>query len=100
LFEPFFTTKEIGKGTGLGLATVHGIVTRSGGHVAVDSQVGTGTSFKAYFPVAHAAAADVDVPPPVVPPRREAQTVLVVEDAEGLRQLAKRLLERLGHRVL
>ena len=100
LFEPFFTTKELGKGTGLGLATVHGIVTRSGGSVSVYSEVGRGTSFKVYFPRADAAEMVVEAPPPVSRPRAGAETVLVVEDAEGLRALAKRLLERQGYTVL
>ena len=100
LFEPFFTTKEVGKGTGLGLATVHGIVTRSGGSVNVYSEVGKGTSFKVYFPRADAAEMVVDAPPPVARPRAGTQTVLVVEDAEGLRELARRLLERQGYTVL
>ena len=100
LFEPFFTTKEVGKGTGLGLATVHGIVTRSGGSVNVYSEVGRGTSFKVYFPRADAAEMVVDAPPPVARPRAGAETVLVVEDAEGLRELARRLLERQGYTVL
>ena len=100
LFEPFFTTKELGKGTGLGLATVHGIVTRSGGSVNVYSEVGRGTSFKVYFPRADAAETVVDAPPPVARPRAGAQTVLVVEDADGLRELARRLLQRQGYTVL
>jgi two-component system cell cycle sensor histidine kinase/response regulator CckA len=99
LFEPFFTTKALGKGTGLGLATVHGIVMRSGGSVTVDSEVGKGTSFKVYFPPADATAMAVEAPP-VARPRAEAQTVLVVEDADGLRELTKRLLERQGYTVL
>jgi PAS domain S-box-containing protein len=99
LFEPFFTTKEIGKGTGLGMATVHGIVTRSGGSIGVYSEVGRGTSFTVYFPLADGADAVVEVAPPVRP-RAGAETVLVVEDADGLRALAKRLLERLGYSVV
>jgi two-component system cell cycle sensor histidine kinase/response regulator CckA len=101
LFEPFFTTKEVGKGTGLGLASVHGIVTRSGGSVGVYSEVGRGTSFKVYFPRAEAAEmVIVEAPPPVARPRAGAETVLVVEDADGLRELTRRLLERQGYTVL
>jgi two-component system, cell cycle sensor histidine kinase and response regulator CckA len=103
LFEPFFTTKEPGKGTGLGMATVFGIVTRSGGSVGVYSEVGKGTQFKVYFPRADAAeAAEIvgDTPAPVARPRAGTQTVLVVEDEDGLRELAKRLLQRLGYTVL
>ncbi len=96
LFEPFFTTKERGKGTGLGLATVHGIVTQSGGSVNVYSEVGRGSSFKVYLPMADAAWLQA-APPPDVRPRTAAVTVLVVEDADGLRELARRLLEELGH---
>jgi two-component system cell cycle sensor histidine kinase/response regulator CckA len=100
LFEPFFTTKEIGKGTGLGLATVHGIVTRCGGSVDVQSECGQGTSFKVYLPEADAEQVVSEAPPPVSWPRPGVHTVLVVEDAEGLRQLTKRLLERQGYTVL
>jgi PAS domain S-box-containing protein len=100
LFEPFFTTKEVGKGTGLGLATVHGIVTRSGGSVNVYSEPGRGTSVKVYFPRADAAEMVVEAPLAVAGPRAGGQTVLVVEDAEGLRELTRRLLERQGYTVL
>jgi CheY-like chemotaxis protein len=100
LFEPFFTTKEVGKGTGLGLATVHGIVTRGGGSVNVSSEVGRGTSFGVYFPRAEVAETIVAEPPPVARPGARSETVLVVEDSDGLRELAKRMLERRGHKVL
>jgi PAS domain S-box-containing protein len=100
LFEPFFTTKELGKGTGLGLATVHGIVTRSSGIANVYSEVGRGTSFKVYFPRADAAEMAVATPSPVARPSAGGETVLVVDDAEGLRDLTKRLLQRLGYTVL
>jgi two-component system, cell cycle sensor histidine kinase and response regulator CckA len=100
LFEPFFTTKEPGRGTGLGLATVYGIVRRSGGSVAVYSEVGKGTAFKAYFPRAAAAEMIADIPASLARPYAGPQSVLVVDDQKGLRELSKRLLERHGHTVL
>jgi two-component system, cell cycle sensor histidine kinase and response regulator CckA len=100
LFEPFFTTKDPGKGTGLGMATVYGIVTRCGGTVGVYSEVGRGTSFHVYFPQADAAETIADAPPQALQPRTGTQTVLVVEDETGLRELASRLLQRQGYTVL
>jgi two-component system cell cycle sensor histidine kinase/response regulator CckA len=100
LFEPFFTTKERGKGTGLGLATVHGIATQGGGSVNVYSEVGKGTSFKVYFRRAVDADVIVEPRPAMTRPPRGTQTVLVVDDAEGLRQLTRRLLQKLGYTVL
>jgi PAS domain S-box-containing protein len=99
LFEPFFTTKEPGRGTGLGLATVHGIVAGSGGSIDVFSDVGKGTTFTVYFPRSDAVPAVVVGRPSVSRPR-VAETVLVVDDAAGLRELTRRLLERLGYTVL
>jgi two-component system cell cycle sensor histidine kinase/response regulator CckA len=99
LFEPFFTTKEPGRGTGLGLATVHGIVGRSGGSVDVDSEVGKGTTFTVYFPRADAAPIVVDAAP-AARPRAATQTVLVVDDEKELREVARRLLQRQGYTVL
>jgi CheY-like chemotaxis protein len=100
LFEPFFTTKEVGKGTGLGMATVYGIVTRSGGNVGVYSEIGKGTAFKVYFPRADAADMITEAPTSLPPSRVGTQTVLVVEDEDGLRELTKRLLLRQGYTVL
>jgi len=99
LFEPFFTTKEAGKGTGLGLATVYGIVTQSGGYVWCYSELGHGTTFKMYLP-------RVDEPVDPLPVRvaarstRGSETVLVVEDEPGLRALTRRVLEKHGYTVL
>lgn len=98
-FEPFFTTKEVGKGTGLGLATVHGIVKQAGGGVRVQSEVGKGTSIKVYFPIA---TNDGDTLPEIHPharPHTGVETVLVVEDEDGLRELIRRLLLRQGYVV-
>ncbi len=100
LFEPFFTTKPPGTGTGLGLATVHGIVARNGGSVSAYSELGRGTTFKVYFSRSNAGETVADAQPPVTRPRAGGQTVLVVEDADGLRELARRLLQRLGYIVL
>jgi two-component system, cell cycle sensor histidine kinase and response regulator CckA len=100
LFEPFFTTKELGVGTGLGLATVHGIVKQNDGSITVTSEIGKGTSFHVYFPQADASEMVVVAPPPVARARAGGETVVVVEDAEGLRLLVTKLLERLGYTVL
>jgi two-component system cell cycle sensor histidine kinase/response regulator CckA len=100
LFEPFFTTKGAGKGTGLGMATVHGIVTRSDGTITVNSEIGRGTSFTVYFPRADAAPLAVAAPPPAVQARASVQTILAVDDEEPLRELTRRLLVKLGYSVL
>lgn len=101
LFEPFFTTKEAGRGTGLGLATLHGIVLRCGGGLRVHSEVGKGTEFTVYIPQATASDLVAAAPtPPVGRPQARQETVLFVEDADGLRELAKRMLERQGYAVL
>lgn len=100
VFEPFFTIKEPGKGTGLGLATVHGIVLRSEGSIDVCSEVGRGSSFRLYLPTAKATEAALEPEPPIHRSHAGTHTVLLVEDAEGLRDLARRLLQRQGYTVL
>jgi two-component system, cell cycle sensor histidine kinase and response regulator CckA len=103
LFEPFFTTKAKGHGTGLGLATVYGIVKQSGGHIAVESEPGSGAAFRLYFPC----APDPEPVQEVVIPRNRrrtdlkgTETILVVEDDPRLRALDERILKRYGYDVL
>jgi PAS domain S-box-containing protein len=101
IFEPFFTTKEVGQGTGLGLATVYGIVKQSGGQIDVQSEVGKGSSFQVYLPQADSAAdAPSQVVPEPTPTKRGAETILLAEDEEGVRLLAGRILEAHGYQVL
>lgn len=100
IFEPFFTTKEVGKGTGLGLSTVYGVITQSGGHIEVHSQVGQGTNFQIYLPIvqepvreerAHISA-DGDL--------GGTETILLVEDEQALRELTRDLLINSGYKLL
>jgi two-component system cell cycle sensor histidine kinase/response regulator CckA len=99
IFEPFFTTKEVGKGTGLGLATVFGIVKQGGGAIAVESQVGRGTTFRIYFPRLQTEAEPVPVQPQFVAPKG-AGTVLLVEDDAQLRLVLRRYLSKWGFTLL
>ncbi len=99
VFEPFFTTKEVGKGTGLGLATIYGIVRQAAGHIWLYSEPGYGTTFKLYFPRVDAEA-PVTGGPTAVPSSRGAGTVLVVEDETAVREMTRRLLERSGFQVI
>ena len=102
LFEPFFTTKGHGKGTGLGLATVHGIVIQSGGYILVRSAVGQGTEFTVYLP-AHSGQVQRRrlTPVSVTPlPASAVRTVLVVDDDDPVREVAVRALSRAGYRVI
>jgi CheY-like chemotaxis protein len=99
LFEPFFTTKAVGKGTGLGLATVYGIVRQSGGMIAVDSEPGRGTRFRIYFPSADSAGSE-DSTAPLEPATAGTGTVLLVEDEPGVRHLARDVLTRYGYTVI
>ena len=100
LFEPFFTTKEVGKGTGLGLATVYGIIQQSEGSIQVQSELGRGSSFRLYFPAISAPDEQLQVPDSLPPPQRGAETILLAEDEGTVRSLARRVLEGDGYRVL
>ena len=101
IFEPFFTTREKGKGTGLGLSTVYGIVKQSGGSVEVRSEMGQGATFKVCLPRAHSATKAAAIKTTTVPRQITGTgTILVVEDEEALRKVAKRSLEATGYRVL
>lgn len=102
VFEPFFTTKEKGKGTGLGLATVYGVVKQSGGYVWVYSEPGRGTSFKIYLPRIEekVAPAGRDGMDQVQAPQRGSETILLVEDEKGVRELAREFLTSSGYTVI
>jgi len=99
LFEPFFTTKEQGKGTGLGLATVHGVVAQAGGHLHVESEPGAGSAFHLWLP---RTVALPPAPPPAGPrpSGRGTETVLVVEDDPQVRQVTLKALRAAGYQVL
>ncbi len=99
VFEPFFTTKPKGEGTGLGLATVYGIITQAGGHVLIYSEPGLGTTLTALLPVT-GQNAPAATPPPAKPQRGHGETVLVVEDEPAMREVTRRILARNGYHVV
>jgi two-component system cell cycle sensor histidine kinase/response regulator CckA len=101
IFDPFFTTKPAGQGTGLGLAQVHGIVHQHGGHIAVESRLGQGTTFTIYLPVLDKGEKPKSVPEvSTLPASTSPATILLVEDDPTSRAAVQELLESLGHRVL
>jgi two-component system cell cycle sensor histidine kinase/response regulator CckA len=102
IFDPFFTTKPVGQGTGLGLATVYGIVKQTGGFITVDSEVGKGTSFNIYLPRLRTdhLAAPVEIAPTVARDVTGQDTILLVEDEEAVRSFAARALRMRGYNVL
>jgi two-component system cell cycle sensor histidine kinase/response regulator CckA len=104
IFEPFFTTKEIGKGTGLGLATVYGIIKQSGGHLTVDSSIGKGTTFRIYLPSSDQKV-NIDLIKPPTTTKRSADltgqgSILFVEDEISVRDIASKSLRRKGYKVI
>jgi two-component system cell cycle sensor histidine kinase/response regulator CckA len=100
LFEPFFTTKGVGQGTGLGLATVYGIVKQNGGHIEVHSAPDAGSTFRIFLPAVTDGAAPLLEAPSAPPPRAGSGTVLLVEDEPAVMRVTHRFLERLGYHVL
>ena len=100
VFEPFFTTKGVGKGTGLGLSQVYGFVRQSGGHIRIYSEPGAGTTIKLYLPREHEAHSEVSQPKQEIVADRGSETILVVEDHDGLREYSTSVLRELGYSVL
>jgi two-component system, cell cycle sensor histidine kinase and response regulator CckA len=100
IFEPFYTTKELGKGTGLGLSMVYGIVKQSGGYILVESKVGSGTTFKIYLPRVEARADKTVEDKGPAENGHGDETILVVEDDEGVRELAREVLAARGYAVI
>ncbi|MGB8655978.1 MAG: response regulator, partial [Candidatus Acidiferrales bacterium] len=100
IFEPFFTTKGPGKGTGLGLATVYGVVKQSGGFIWVYSELGHGTSFKVYLPEVAAEAERISTEKPAERSQTGSETILFVEDEESVRELVSEYLKNAGYNVL
>ena len=100
IFEPFFTTKEMGKGTGLGLATVYGVVKQSGGYIWVSSELGQGTTFTIFLPQVTDAVRAVGAKAQPAAAVKALSTILLVEDEDSLRELASGSLARHGYRVL
>jgi signal transduction histidine kinase/response regulator RpfG family c-di-GMP phosphodiesterase len=100
VFEPFFTTKEVGKGTGLGLSTVYGIVRQSGGHIVIESELGRGASFKVFFPRTEGSASAIKSERAPAMVAKATETIMIVEDDEGVRIVASRILRDQGYTVL
>ncbi|MDZ7825777.1 MAG: ATP-binding protein [Gammaproteobacteria bacterium] len=100
IFEPFVTTKDVGKGTGLGLATSHGIIQQHGGWIEVASERGNGTRFTLYLPAAESAAGVATAPEALPELRGGDETILVVEDDPAVASMVRRALERHGYRIL
>jgi len=100
IFDPFFSTKELGKGTGLGLATVYGIVKQTGGYIWVYSEVNQGTVFKVYLPRTDQAVQPAEREQPEVRALQGSETILLVEDSESLLEMAREYLESIGYTVL
>jgi PAS domain S-box-containing protein len=100
IFEPFFTTKETGKGTGLGLAMIYGIVKQSGGYIWVYSELGRGTTFKVYLPRVEESGTLIEQPDNAADLRQGTETVLLVEDEDTVRNLSRQVLESCGYMVI
>ena len=98
VFEPFFTTKELGKGTGLGLSIVYGIVKQHGGHITVKSDLGAGTTFRVYLPASEASA-EIAGPEKLPAVEKGNESILVVEDEDGVRSLVRQILTKKGYQV-